>query len=139
SSDIVLGPNLLDRNPDYSYGDGGDSKNAVVVRNSYNLTMTGLHISHVIGMPAGLVLNGCRNYNLTNSTILNCEEGGILLRDSEHGSISDNLISDDRARSEMPPAIRVQGGQHNHVSSNFVDGDIEVDPNSAELSDNYTP
>ncbi len=46
-SDIILGPNNFDRNPRYNYGNSLDARNSLVVRNSEDCTLTGLHVTNV--------------------------------------------------------------------------------------------
>lgn len=138
SSDILLGPNLLDRNPDYSYGDGAESKNAVVFRESYDLTINGLQLRNTRDVPAGIVMDRCRNYNLTNSMVLNCAGSGILLTGSENGKVSDNFINDTRDEMAQPVAIRIKGGRGNLITTNYVNGSIESEPNTGTVTNNHS-
>ena len=68
SSNIIVGPNNFDRNPRYDYGNSLDAKNSLVVRNSEDCTLTGLHITNVWREPAGLLIENCRRINVTNCT-----------------------------------------------------------------------
>ncbi|MGM0532164.1 MAG: right-handed parallel beta-helix repeat-containing protein [Bacteroidota bacterium] len=138
SDHINLGSNTLDRNPDYGSGNTEESQNGVKILESRHLTINGLHINHVIGGPAGIVLEQCRNYNLTNSTILNCEEGGILLKETENGKVSGNFINDDRQNVNDPVAIKVKGGKNNLIISNHTKGIIDGEPDAARIIDNYS-
>jgi hypothetical protein len=137
SDHIYLGPNLLDRNPDYR--DLKSSKNDVIFQESHNLTINGLHLNHTIGGPAGIVLEQCRNYNITNSTILNCDGGGLLLRETQKGKVSGNFINDDRPDVKDPIAIIIKGGGDNIVTTNYTNGRIDGKPDAAKIINNYSP
>ena len=95
-SNIVVGPNNFDRNPRYNYGNTREANNGLVIRRCVDCTLTGLHISSVWREPAGLVLEDCERINLSNSTILDCDNGGLLLRAVRNSRVSGCLIRDDR-------------------------------------------
>jgi hypothetical protein len=128
SSNIVLGPNLFDRNPDYK---PVVSRNGIVFRDCVNSTLTGLHIQNTLDVPAGLILERCRRFNVTNCSILDCDGCGILLEDVEHVRVSDCLILDTRPESEKPTALRLTKGRDNMVLNNLVNGKVEIAPGSA--------
>ncbi len=138
SDHINLGSNMLDRNPDYGSGSAKDSKNGVKILESRHLTISGLHINHVIGAPAGIVLEQCRNYNLTNSTILSCDGAGILLKETEKGKVSGNFIKGNGRHAKEPVAIKVQGGKDNLIISNYTSGIIDGEPEAASINGNYS-
>lgn len=135
SDHINLGPNLLDRNPDYH---STDSNNSIIIQKSRNLTINGLHLNHTVGGKAGIVLEQCRNYNLTNSTILNCDGAGILLRNSENGKVSGNFINDDRPDVKSPIAIEIQGGEDNLIINNYSNGLIDGGADADKVINNYS-
>jgi hypothetical protein len=99
-SNIVVGPNNFDRNPRYDYDNTQDAKNGLVFRNSVDCTLTGLHITGVWRSPAGLLIDNCERFNITNCTILDCDNVGVLLQKVRNSRISDCLIRDDRADSK---------------------------------------
>jgi Right handed beta helix region len=96
SSSIVVGPNNFDRNPRYNYGNTQDAKNGLVFRNCADCTLTGLHITNVWRSPAGLLIEDCERFNITNCTILDCDSCGLLLRNVRDSRVSDCLIGDNR-------------------------------------------
>ncbi|MBI2481222.1 MAG: right-handed parallel beta-helix repeat-containing protein [Planctomycetia bacterium] len=98
-SNIVVGPNNFDRNPRYNYGNTQDAKNGLVFRNSVDCTLTGLHITNVWRSPAGLLIDNCERFNITNCTILDCDAVGLLLQNVRNSRVSDCLIRDDRVGS----------------------------------------
>ena len=68
---LVEGPNLFDRNPDYR--PYSKSKNGFLFRDSRDCTLSGLHINHVLGTPAALILERCQWFNITDCTILDSD------------------------------------------------------------------
>lgn len=123
SSYIVLGANLLDRNPDYR----APTKNANVFKDCQDCTLNALNIKSTLEVPAGLIVENCERMNITNCSIRECEHGGILLKNVRQSRISDCLITE--AVGDF--AIRVTGGQQNQVTDNLVSGAVEIDPGTA--------
>lgn len=123
SSYIVLGANLLDRNPDYR----APTKNANVFKDCQDCTLNALNIKSTQGVAAGLIVENCERMNITNCSIRECENGGILLKNVRQSRISDCLITE--AVGDF--AIRVTGGQQNQVTDNLVSGAVEIDPGTA--------
>ena len=105
-SNIVLGSNLFDRNPDYGF----DSPSGLVFRDCQDCTLTSLHINGVLDSPAGLVVESCRRFNITNCTIVDCDNRGLLLKDVFHSRVSDCLIRDDRPEAGSVPLEVIDGG-----------------------------
>jgi len=123
SSYLVLGANLLDRNPDYR----APTKNANVFKDCSDCTLNGLNIKSTREVAAGLILENCERMNITNCSVRECEQGGILLKDVKQSRISDCLITE----SSENFAIRVTGGQQNQVTDNLVSGSVEIDAGTA--------
>lgn len=118
-SNVVVGPNSLDRNPRYSYGNSLASNNSVVFRRCADCTVTGLHLTNVHRAPAGLLLDHCDRFNVTNCTILDCDNVGILLNEVTASRVSDCLIRDDRPESDSV-SLRVVGGSENWFADNSL-------------------
>lgn len=95
-SHLVLAANNLDRNPRYEGAAAAGADNGVVLRGCEDSTISGLHVVQVRRSPAGIVLDGCRRINLTQCTVLDCDQAGLLLRDVQYSRVSDCLIRDDR-------------------------------------------
>ena len=114
-SNMVLGSNLFDRNPDYGF----DSPSGLIFRNCQDCTLTGLHVNGVLDSPAGLVLEECRRFNITNCTILDCDNCGLLLKDVSDSRVSGCLIRDDRPESTSD-SLKVIGGGDNMVVDNLL-------------------
>ena len=96
SSHVVVGPNVLHRNP--RYGSKEKTNNGVLFRNCQDCTITGLHVSGAYRNEAGLVLENCQRMNVTGCTILDCDSAGILLRNVTASRVSDCLIDGDPSR-----------------------------------------
>ncbi|MCC6511190.1 MAG: right-handed parallel beta-helix repeat-containing protein [Pirellulaceae bacterium] len=112
SSHIVIGPNSFDRNPRYGYGTALKTTNVLLLRNCEDCTLSGLHIAHVWNSPAGLVLENCRRMNISGSTILDCDNAGILAKNVSDSLISGCLISQADKTKKFTP-ILVEGGSGN--------------------------
>lgn len=113
-SHIVMGANNLDRNPRYDYGDSASAKNSVLIRDCEDCTINGLHVSNVLHEPAAIAIHRCQRINLSNCTILDCDNVGLLLDAVSHSRVSDCLIRDDRGRSSSTP-IQIVGGSDNLI------------------------
>lgn len=120
SSHIVIGPNNFDRNPHYDYGTALQTKNALVLRDCEDCTLTGLHIAHVWRCSAGLVLENCKRMNITGSTILDCDNAGILAKNVSQSVIANCLIAHAEQSKPFKPLI-VEGGSDNQFEV-FVPG-----------------
>ena len=116
-SNVVIGPNCFDRNPRYGPHNGPVAHNSLIVRNSEDCTLTGLHISNVLLDPAGLLIENCRRINITNCTILDCDNVGLLLKNLSHSRVSGCLIRDDRDAATSVP-IKIIGGKDNMITDN---------------------
>lgn len=114
-SHIVMAANNFDRNPRYDYGAAKKAKNQLLIRNSQDCTLTGLHVSQVFDIPA-VLLENCDRFNVSGLTILDCDLGlqlinvtrsvfsGCLIDDSRVGSKSRKVVveSSDGNRFDFP-------------------------------------
>ncbi len=115
SSHIVIGPNNMDRNPRYDYGTALTTKNSVIIRDSKDCTISGLHIAHVWGSLAGLVLENCQRMHLNGLTILDCDGAGILAKNLRNSRISDCMIDHAGPVPAGYEPIKVEGGEKNKI------------------------
>ncbi len=120
SASIVIGPNNLDRNPRYAYGNAAQACNAVVIRNSEDCTLTGLHLTGVHADPAAVLIENCRRFNLAGCTILDSDGPGLLLRNVSNSLVTGCLIRDDRPERQPAPSLRVEGGLDNVIANNLL-------------------
>lgn len=136
SEQILISNNIGDKNPHYGSKTMNTNDN-IAITDSRNITLIGLHLNHIIGEPAGILLDNCQNYNLVNCTILNCNFAGIMVKDSENGKISGNFISDDRKTDGRPVSINILGGKNNLIINNYSNGIINAKKGTAVLSNNH--
>ena len=134
SSNIVVGPNLFDRNPDYR---PADSRNGLLFIDSADSTLTGLHINRALDPEAALTLRRCKRFNVTNSMILDSANVGLLLDDVEHVRVSDTVIRNDREDAGEFVAIRLTRGRENVISGNVFKGAVEIAAGTADAEGNH--
>ena len=135
---IVAGPNNFDRNPRYDYGNTQDANNGLVFRDSEDCTLSGLHVTNVWREPAGLLLENCRRFNVTDCTILDCDQRGLWLNNVRDSRVSDCLIRDDRPGSTSR-SLEVSGGNGNLIRGNLLGTAPSADERAAVLHDNVYP
>lgn len=124
SSQIVVGPNVFDRNPDYPPG----SHDGIELVDCRDSTLTGLHVFGVQQPQGALILRRCRWVNLTASMFLDCDHGGVLLDGVEHCRVSDCVVRDERSGQAGPIALRLTAGHDNCLADNTFAGRVEVAP-----------
>jgi parallel beta-helix repeat protein len=137
-SNIIVGANNFDRNPRYDYGNSLDARNSILIRNSSDCTLSGLHITNVWKAPAGLAIENCKRINVTNCTILDCDNVGLLLKDVANSRISGCLISDNRPDTESI-SLKVAGGKGNMIVNNLLSTAPLIPENAAHVSGNVHP
>jgi len=118
SSNIVVGPNLFDRNPDYS---PADSANGVVFIDSSDSTVTGLHSNGSLAKEAALLLRRSRRINITGATILNFAGAGVWFDETVDSRLSNSIID---SGGEDEVSVRVTGGRDNAVTANSLAGQV---------------
>ena len=126
SSNMIVGPNNFDRNPRYNYGDTAKAVNDVVFEHCQDCTLTGLHLNLVQHAAAGMRVEDCKRFNISNCTILDCDGVGLLLKDVSHSRVSGCLIRDDRAESKNPIGAALAGWRGYMLVGNMLGGKGEV-------------
>lgn len=116
SSNILLGSNLFDRNPDYPPG----SRDGLLFSRCADCTLVGLQINGTLADGAGLILRDCRRMNVTGCTILNSANGGVLVENCERVRVSDCIVEDDRPAGGRAAPIRIVGGKGNQIADNLL-------------------
>jgi hypothetical protein len=116
-SHVVMAANNFDRNPRYDYGRSLQAKNQLVIRDSRDCTLTGMHIAHVWNSPAALTLENCDRFNVSGLTILDCEVG-LRLKNVSRSLFSGCLIRDDRENTASSNVI-IEGGVANRFDASF--------------------
>ena len=108
-SHVVIGANNLDRNPRYAYGTAATTKNRVVLRNSEDCTISGLHLSNVQGGP-GMLIEKCRRMNIDHLTILDCSEGALRIDELRDSRLSGLLV-----HGNAKPQVVISNGKNNQI------------------------
>ena len=137
-SNIIVGANNFDRNPRYDYGNSLEARNSLLVRNSQDCTFSGLHVTNVWRAPAGLTIESCKRMNVTNCTIFDCDNVGLLLKDVADSRISGCLISDNRPDAESA-SLKVIGGRGNMIVNNLLATAPRIPESVASVSGNVHP
>jgi len=120
SDSIVVGANVIDRNPDYRVetGDG------VVFDRCDGCLMTGVLLvgTRAPAAPAGAAVEvrQCTAVRLAECQILDPEPCGVLLHESADCSVSGCTILDRRSPRRLLEAISVVGGVDNVVERNLT-------------------
>ena len=115
SSNIVVGPNNLERNPGYELWQKERPKQGVIFRACEDCTLTGLHLLGVREQPAAIVLEDCRRMHLADCTVLDSDHAGLLLRKVRDSSVHGCLLRDDRAEHPAFQPILIEAGEGNRV------------------------
>ena len=119
SSNLVVGSNNLDRNPNYVWSKSDEARRAVLFEGCQDATIAGLHINGVQGAPAGVQLKNCRRFNLTGCSILDCHNAGLLIENVADSRVSDCLIRNDLPDQEDWCEV-VMTGDNEGLSTDFA-------------------
>lgn len=114
SSNVVVGVNVLDRNPAYASGEKS-ANGGVLFQDCRDMTLSGLHVVGVRRLPAGVVLENCRRVNLTGCTILDCDNAGILLKGVADSRVWGCLIRNDESAGQPWTAVKTGPGNTNLI------------------------
>jgi hypothetical protein len=120
STNVVVGPNVMDRNP--RYRDEAQADDGVLVLNCQDCTITGLHVNGVRRKEGGLILEDCRRMNVTGCTILDCDGAGLVLKNVTDSRVSDCLISNKLPDATSWEPIKVIGEGENTIVDNRLEG-----------------
>jgi hypothetical protein len=116
STSVVVGPNNLDRNPRYFREEDG-SANAVLFKDCSDCAVAGLFVKGTRKAPAGVALVRCDRVHVSGLTVLDCDNGGLLLDGLTRSRVTGCVVRDDRPNAASVP-IRVAGGDGNTVADN---------------------
>jgi hypothetical protein len=86
SSNILIGQNILDRNPDYK---AEDSVNNVVLLDTSDSSIRGLHFNRALKGEAPLVLRRCQRVQVSDVMVLDSEGRGVLVDGGEDVQVSE--------------------------------------------------
>jgi len=129
SSNITVGPNTLDQNPDY---DQPGFRNTVVFEDSSDSNIHGLLINRARGAQASLTVRRSHHIHITDVTILDSDGIGILLDQVEWTRVAGLFFHDRRPETANPIALRLTGGRKNRISIGLAEGKVELAPGTVE-------
>jgi parallel beta-helix repeat protein len=132
---VVMGANNLDRNPRYDYGNTSNANNGVVFRGCSDCIISGALVSNVWREPAGVILENCRRCNVTDCTIVDCDQVGLLIKDSVNCRISDCIIRDDR-KGMKTDSVVIRGGSGIVVTDSVLSAPPKITDSDATQRDN---
>ena len=138
SSNIVVGPNNLDRNPRYE-SNRANARGGVAFLRSRDCTVTGLHVNGIRHHPAAVSLEGCTRFNISGVSVLDSDGVGLSLIDTSLTRVSGCVLRDDRPEPNAAPALKVSGGQGNVIVGNVSDRRIDVAAGAASRDNDIVP
>ncbi len=119
STNVVVGPNVMDRNPRYQ--DEAQADDGVLVLNCQDCTISGLHVNGVRRKEGGVILENCRRMNVTGCTILDCTGAGLVLKNVTNSRVSDCLILNELPDVTSWVPLETIGGGDNTIVDNRLE------------------
>lgn len=138
STAVVVGANVLDRNPAYAYGKSATATNAVIFKDCRDSTVTGLHVQGVHHVEAGAVFEKCDRMNITGCTFLDNDGVGLLLKEVTRSRITECLVRDDRPDA-AGLALRAVGCRENVIANNTFGRPVEIENPGGRTEGNWGP
>jgi parallel beta-helix repeat protein len=114
SSNIVVGPNVFDHNPDYRK----DTLDGILFEDCSGCTFSGFHFVDTLA-EAVVILRNCGEVNMTGCQILDPQNIGVLLENSHNCRVSNCTILDRREPITMQETIKLIGGSNNAIMDNM--------------------
>lgn len=124
SSDIHMGPNTMDQNPDY---DQAGFRNTVQFNDSSDSTLHGLSITRSRAPEASVVVRRSHHFQITGLTVLDSTAAGLLLDQVDWSRVSGCLIHDRRPDAPADPVAIIVRGKNNLIESNLVHGKVRIE------------
>jgi hypothetical protein len=135
SSNVVVGPNNLDRNPRYEYT-RTSARGGVLFRRSRDCTIANLHVNGVRHHAAAVLLEDCTRLNVTGLTILDSDGIGLNLTNTSFTRVSGCMIRDDRSPENAAPSLVLSGGRGNSIAENHFDRAPKIASDAALVRNN---
>jgi parallel beta-helix repeat protein len=114
SSNIVVGTNVFDHNPDYSK----NTLDGLLFENCSGCTFSGFHFADTLA-EAVVTLRNCGEINMTGCQVLDPKKIGVLLENSHNCRVSNCTILDRREPRIMQEAVKLVGGSNNVIADNM--------------------
>jgi hypothetical protein len=115
---VVIGSNVMGRNPRYSTKNRPLEKNAILIRDSEDIVYNANVLTGTLGAPAGFQVENSRRVNITDNTITDCDGPEIHLKNATFSRVSDCILTDSRADE---PNIKITGGNRIQLKDNLTD------------------
>ncbi|MFM7845757.1 MAG: right-handed parallel beta-helix repeat-containing protein [Planctomycetota bacterium] len=116
SSQVVIGSNILERNPLYGYTQ--EASNRVELRDCQDCNIHGLQLHDVRDAPAALSALRCRRLLITGCSFIDCAPAAILWEDVSDSKLAGCLMHDSLPRApgqESQPLLLRGACQRNRV------------------------
>jgi hypothetical protein len=137
-ANVVVASNVFDRNPRYHRSSDAEVRLGLVFTDSTDCTISGNHIQGTGPIPAAVVLRRCKRMNMTGCTILDYDNGGLLLEDVSDSRFSDCLIRNDRAGAKSV-SLQATSGHGNMIVNNLLGSPPKIDANFGVVRGNVQP
>ena len=134
-SNIVVGPNNLDRNPRYEFG-RTSARGGVAFLRSRDCTVTGLHVNGVRHHEAAVLVDGCSRFNISGASVLDSDGVALHVNNTSLTRVSGCMLRDDRSETNAAPALKVTGGKGNMIVGNVLDRPADIASGSGTNRDN---
>ncbi|HEV3385951.1 MAG TPA: right-handed parallel beta-helix repeat-containing protein, partial [Gemmata sp.] len=136
SAFVTVGPNNFDRNPRYAAEEKPETTNAIAFRDCSDCTLTGFTLASARAASAGMTLERCDRFNVSNLSLTECDEVGLLLKDVSNSRVSGCLIRDDRPNATSL-SLRATGGRGNMIVDNYLGRPFNVVKGIGLVERNY--
>lgn len=113
---VVVTGNNFERNPGYELWQKEVPKQGIIFRNCADCTLTGLHVTGVRQQTAAIVIENASRFHVSDCTILDSDNAGLLLRGVSQSLVHGNFICDDRAEKPAFKALIIEGGEGNRIT-----------------------
>ncbi len=133
--DIAIANNVFDRNPRYHYGDGPEAKLGILIQSCQDCVLNGNLITGSQHKTAAIHLIDCERFNMTNCSILEYGQCGLLLENVTRSRISDCLI-DQQEQSEITPSLRILNSPDIMLRDNLLGGPLDDSLKSSNSAGN---
>jgi hypothetical protein len=135
STAVVLGANVLDRNPAYESGRNAEARNVVAFVDCRDSTITGLQVQGVHHVDAAVTLERCDRMNLSGCTLLDNDGTALLLKQVTRSQITGCMIRDDRPGASSP-AVRAVECRDLVLFGNTFGRPIDIDNRGGRVEQN---
>ena len=136
---IIVSNNVFDKNPRYGYGDGNQTKSAILFEDCNGAVISGNHQRGVGDIPAAFVIRDSRQINMTSCNILDFGKVGLLWENVSDSRVSGCIIRENRKEEKAKAvSLKMTGGKGNMVTNNLMGDPVEIESGVAKVTGNVT-